>query len=112
MAMIVFTWDNPTVAAKSKIEAMNVKAKEWREAAMREPGIQTLQAFVHPHGLVASSSVTTWDTLDHAFKFMNSDTWSKIVSDMHEMGAINIKAQLWKPDPTTPVALRKSGEKG
>ena len=107
MPKIVFSWDNPTRGTSAMIKAMNEKAPEWREAAMREPGIRSLQAFVDPYSPVGAVSETYWDSLDDAFRFMNSKTWKMIVSDMLEMGATNIKARLWKEDPTTPVALRK-----
>jgi hypothetical protein len=104
MATIILTWDNPSDTAK--LTAMNEKAKEWRAAALKQPGMQSLQVFVHPFGLVHGMANDTLATVDDAHKFMASDTWRKIISEMGQMGATNIHAQLWEADPATPAPLR------
>ncbi len=106
MVNIHFTWDDPADAAKAR--ALDEFAVQWREEAMRSPGIQSLQAFVHPHALLQRVSVTTWADIDSANRFMSSDVWRKLITEMQAAGATNIKAQVFMACPTTPVPLRST----
>jgi heme-degrading monooxygenase HmoA len=107
MALSVMSWDLPP---EEQIQTYNEKARTgWIPSVLRQAGVKEFRAYRNPYLTTPQAMVhIEWDSLASWLKYLDSEDYAKIVSELRGVGCTNISAEVWGSSPLLPEPLKPS----
>ncbi len=107
MALIITVWDLPPA---EQIEAYNKRSKSWVSTVLKQPGLKEFRAYRNPYRTTPEVMVhTEFDSLASCLKYIESEDYATINSEMQALGCTNLSVQLWGASPIVPEPLKPPG---
>ena len=111
MALIAIHWDLPPDENmglyKNRIFLSDEESASWITTMMKQPGFKELRAFRNPFRTTPQTLVLCeFDSLESCMKYVESENYSRLLSELRKVGCTNISAQLWGTSPMIPEPLK------
>ena len=108
MALSILSWDLPPA---EQIETYNEKARtSWIPSVLKQPGVKDFRAYRNPYQTSPQVMIhTEFDSLASWLKWVESEDYAAVVSDLRAVGCTNISAQVWGASPVLPEPLKPTG---
>jgi len=93
------------------MDTYNEKARtSWIPTILRQPGVKEFRAYRNPYHVTPDVVVhNEFDSLTSWLKFIESEDYANLVSDMRAVGCTNIAVEIWDASPVVPEPWRPSG---
>ena len=104
MALGVMTWDLPL---GEQMEAYNGKTRGWITTVLKQTGVKEFRAYRNPQHTSPQVMVhTEFDSLESWLKWVGSEEYATIMSELRAVGCTNITAEVWGTSPVVPEPLK------
>ena len=115
MALITLNWDLPPVEKmekyKRKAFLTDEKRPSWITNVMKQKGFRELRAYRNPfHTTPQALVLCEFDNLESCLKYIESEDYAKLQSELREVGCTNISAQFWGTSPMVPEPLKSQND--
>jgi heme-degrading monooxygenase HmoA len=106
MASIVTTYDLPP---QEQMEVYYEKVKGWISTILKQPGLKEFRAYRNPFRTTPQvMSLTEFDSLESCLKYVKSEVYDTMASELGALGVTNASVQLWDTSPAIPEPLKPS----
>ena len=111
MALIAINWDLPPEermeSYRNRIFLTDETSASWITGIMKQLGFKELRAFRNPFRATPQTLVLCeFDSLESCMKYIESESYSRFMSELQKVGCTNVSAQLWGASPMIPEPLK------
>ena len=111
MALLTINWDLPQAGKmeiyKRKAFITNETRPSWIKNVMKQEGFKELRAYRNPfHTTPQALILCEFDNLDSCLKYIESEDYALLHSELRDVGCTNITAQFWGTSPMVPEPLK------
>ncbi len=112
MALLTINWDLPPKEKmgkyKSKAFLTNETRPSWIKNIMKQQGFKELRAYRNPFRTTPQVLVLCeFDNLESCLKYIESEDYALLHSELLDVGCTNITAQFWGTSPVIPEPLKR-----